>query len=179
MAKQTIGIGTIAGDGTGDVLRIAFDKVNDNFDELYSATGFQSVSDTTNTQTLTALTDNLISFSATPEENGGLTLMDSNAKITPVGLNDIIGVDFSFTGVVPVGTNLSLSVFLKVAGVNYRSTSQPIVKGAGLDDYFSASWILPVGASFLSNGGLIYVNPVVGMTIKNRYLSVTRIGKGK
>ncbi len=37
MAKQTINIGTVAGDGTGDPLRTALDKVNDNFDELYTA----------------------------------------------------------------------------------------------------------------------------------------------
>ena len=36
MAKQTINIGTTANDGTGDQLRSAFDKVNDNFTELYS-----------------------------------------------------------------------------------------------------------------------------------------------
>lgn len=37
MAKQTINIGTSANDGTGDPLRTAFDKTNDNFDELYLA----------------------------------------------------------------------------------------------------------------------------------------------
>jgi hypothetical protein len=36
MAKQTINIGTTANDGTGDPLRTAFDKINDNFTELYS-----------------------------------------------------------------------------------------------------------------------------------------------
>lgn len=36
MAKQTINIGTTANDGTGDQLRAAFDKVNDNFTELYT-----------------------------------------------------------------------------------------------------------------------------------------------
>ena len=35
MAKQTVGLGTTANDGTGDPLRTAFDKINDNFDELY------------------------------------------------------------------------------------------------------------------------------------------------
>ena len=41
MAQQTINIGTTANDGTGDPLRTAFDKINDNFDEIYgaSATG--------------------------------------------------------------------------------------------------------------------------------------------
>jgi len=36
MAKQTINIGTSANKGDGDPLRVAFDKVNDNFDELYN-----------------------------------------------------------------------------------------------------------------------------------------------
>ena len=37
MAKQVIGIGTTANDGTGDQVRVAFDKVNDNFTELYDS----------------------------------------------------------------------------------------------------------------------------------------------
>jgi hypothetical protein len=36
MAKQTIGIGSAANDGTGDPLRTAFDKTNDNFNEIYA-----------------------------------------------------------------------------------------------------------------------------------------------
>ena len=36
MAQQTINIGTTANDGTGDAARIAFDKVNDNFTELFA-----------------------------------------------------------------------------------------------------------------------------------------------
>ena len=39
MAKQVINIGTTANDGTGDPLRSAFDKVNDNFTELYDDDG--------------------------------------------------------------------------------------------------------------------------------------------
>jgi hypothetical protein len=35
MAKQTISIGTTANDGTGDPLRTAFTKVNENFTEVY------------------------------------------------------------------------------------------------------------------------------------------------
>lgn len=39
MAKQTVNIGAAANDGTGDALRTAFDKINDNFTELYAVTG--------------------------------------------------------------------------------------------------------------------------------------------
>jgi hypothetical protein len=36
MAKQTINIGQTANDRSGDPLRTAFSKVNDNFTELYA-----------------------------------------------------------------------------------------------------------------------------------------------
>lgn len=39
MSKQTINIGIVADDGTGDDLRSAFNKCNLNFTELYSGTG--------------------------------------------------------------------------------------------------------------------------------------------
>ena len=39
MAKQTINIGTSANKGDGEPLRTAFDKINDNFDELYLRVG--------------------------------------------------------------------------------------------------------------------------------------------
>ena len=39
MAKQVIGIGTTANDGTGDTIRSGGDKINDNFDEIYTLLG--------------------------------------------------------------------------------------------------------------------------------------------
>lgn len=39
MTKQLINRGTVANDGTGDDLRTASGKINDNFDEVYSALG--------------------------------------------------------------------------------------------------------------------------------------------
>ena len=39
MAKQVIGLGTTADDGTGDNLRDGMDKVNDNFGEIYTKLG--------------------------------------------------------------------------------------------------------------------------------------------
>lgn len=37
MAKQTVNIGSAANDGSGDSFRTGFDKINDNFTELYTA----------------------------------------------------------------------------------------------------------------------------------------------
>ena len=44
MAKQDLNIGAAPNDGTGDPLRDAMDKVNDNFGELYTALGGNTVS---------------------------------------------------------------------------------------------------------------------------------------
>jgi hypothetical protein len=37
MAKQTVNIGSFVGDPTADITRDAFDKINDNFNELYAS----------------------------------------------------------------------------------------------------------------------------------------------
>src|SRR5215467_5602313 len=39
MSQQIINIGTTPGDGTGDQARVAFDKCNQNFTELYAGVG--------------------------------------------------------------------------------------------------------------------------------------------
>lgn len=42
MAKQTINVGTLPNDGEGDPLRVAYQKVNSNFTELYDNTAMIS-----------------------------------------------------------------------------------------------------------------------------------------
>ena len=42
MAQQTISIGSTANDGTGDSLRVAFNKINSMFTELYGETAADS-----------------------------------------------------------------------------------------------------------------------------------------
>ena len=44
MAKLTVNIGTSANDRTGDNLRTAFNKINQNFDELYTTLGLDDKS---------------------------------------------------------------------------------------------------------------------------------------
>ena len=63
MAKQAIGLGSTANDGTGDSLRVGGDKINDNFDEIYTTFGDGSTLTpfTTGTSTLTNKTINLTS----------------------------------------------------------------------------------------------------------------------
>jgi len=179
MGKQTINIGTTANDGTGDALRTAFDKVNDNFDELYGVTGFISRFDAS-TIPVYGSTLNIMSITGTPEQNGGLALMDSNSWLTPLSLNDIIILDFAGTFITPAGSNhyVTVSLYVPSAG-NYRSQTIPLIKGSGNDDEFSVSWTLPVGATFLASGGYVVLDADVDLSVKNRYIQVTRIHKGQ
>ena len=64
MAKQIINIGASANDGSGDPLRNAFDKVNDNFNEIYFNFG--------NATTLTSIFDS----------NGNLDLYGKPHKVS-------------------------------------------------------------------------------------------------
>lgn len=64
MAKQTVNLGSSANDGTGDPLRTAFDKINDNFDELY----LYSTATADNNITITGNTI------ATDDTNGNITI---------------------------------------------------------------------------------------------------------
>lgn len=60
MAKQTINIGTSANNGTGDPLRTAFTKINQNFTELYNRPVFSgSYNDLTNKPTIPVDISNL------------------------------------------------------------------------------------------------------------------------
>lgn len=147
---------------------------------LLSETGWQSKVDTTNTQSLTAFTDNLISFTGTDASNGGLTLMNSVGKITPLKEGDCLSIDFafSFPSPSPSGTTDFYSIKLKVNGVVYRAQSTNILEKTGETNYASVSWTLPVEADFKTYGAEIFVNPNVAITISNRYLQVTRTHKG-
>jgi hypothetical protein len=83
MAQQTIGVGTVANDNTGDPIRDAFVKVNANFDELFTLTGDDSnlrVSDDATDITLTSAIVNggLI---LTPNGSGKVSL---NSAVTRV-----------------------------------------------------------------------------------------------
>ena len=70
MAKQTINIGTTANDGTGETVRSAFDKVNDNFTELYN----ERIKGLFSTATVDSSGNLIVDFS-----NGALSVaMDKN-----------------------------------------------------------------------------------------------------
>ncbi len=74
MSKQTINVGTNQDDGTGDNLRAAFVKVNENFTEVYTELGGTSLSNITFTgSTITTDTTNS-GIIIDPQGSGTITL---------------------------------------------------------------------------------------------------------
>lgn len=68
MSKQSINIGSAANDGTGDPLRTAFDKINDNFQEVYDKLGGDSLSNITHTGS--TITNTITNGDITIDPNG-------------------------------------------------------------------------------------------------------------
>ena len=64
MARQLVGIGSSANDGTGDTLRDGIDKVNDNFIEIYGKIGDGTTIGTFTTTGITSTGDFTIDGSA-------------------------------------------------------------------------------------------------------------------
>ena len=103
MAQQVINIGSAPNDGTGDPLRTAFDKCNDNFTELYSGGGgtgsvssvsvvaANGVSGTVSNPTTTpAIT--LTLGAITPATVNGITMLGaSSPQLTVIGTSAVQG----------------------------------------------------------------------------------------
>ena len=102
MAKQTVNIGVTANDNTGDPLRTAFDKLNDNFDEVYAAGPVG-----TNIQ----VSDNTI---ASTNTNGNIDLDPAGTgKVLvngPMDANGIVTLNSTVTGNVTPSSNVTYNI---------------------------------------------------------------------
>ena len=150
MAKQTVNLGTAANSGTGDPLRTAFDKLNDNFDEVYGnnfvthdmlndnivdydeiATRFKGeVSITTYTGKIDFDFSLGSIFKLGGDLTGQIVITPINYKagqvisIYPVKGDEIVGLD--------AGT--ASPVFYKLGGVDYDGTVDNMIQIECVDD---------------------------------------------
>jgi hypothetical protein len=95
MAKQSIGLGSVADDGTGDTLRVAGDKVNDNFDEIYTALGDGSTLTAPATTASPTFTGTIVG--ATLDLSGDLTVgddvsLDSDSAVLNFGADSEVSL---------------------------------------------------------------------------------------
>jgi hypothetical protein len=104
MTRQTINIGSTANDGTGDPLRTAFDKINDNFVELY---GSDSDATTFTNPTLVGAT-----MTANLDLNGNKIISATNGSITldpnGTGTIELVGAT-NITGTTTVSSTLNVT----------------------------------------------------------------------
>jgi len=104
MAKQTLGIGSTANDGTGTVLRDGGDLINDNFNEIYSKLGDGS---SLYALTFPDATDNVV------VRNASETLTN---KTIAIANNTISGTSLSISGDDSTAVNLTLGQDIKFEG---------------------------------------------------------------
>ena len=97
MARQTIGIGSSANDGTGDPLRDAFDKVNDNEAEIYNLWGNGTTLAVTGDVSVSAgavtIANDAVEQAMIADDAVGADQLASNAVVTASIVDDNITFD--------------------------------------------------------------------------------------
>ena len=149
MAKQTVSLGSSANDGTGDPLRTAFDKINDNFDELY----LYSTAATGNNITITANTI------ASDNTNGNIIL-------DPNGTGDIV---------VATGAELQLTDHIDNAVVHSDASGNLTMSTAFT---FDGTNVATTG-SVTINSRLKIENNIITTLITNDDIDINPAGTGK
>jgi hypothetical protein len=136
MARQGINIGSSANDGTGDPLRTAFDKINDNFVDLYGSDNnlntLDANLDVNNNQITTGVTNGDITvtpngtgsiklgamkFNGTTLSSDDSTQININENIQTTGTLNVTGAT-TLGSTLAVGTSLALATGATVTGID-------------------------------------------------------------
>ena len=108
MAKQTINVGTNQDDGTGDLLRAAFTKVNENFNEIYTELGGVSLSNI-------SMSGSTISTDTT---NSNLILDPNGTGAIQLNGNTTVTGTFGVTGATTLSSTLGVTGISTLAATN-------------------------------------------------------------
>jgi uncharacterized phage infection (PIP) family protein YhgE len=103
MSIQTINIGAVADDGTGDPLRTAFSKANDNFSNL--TTDINTVQANVNT-----VQSNVSSLTSS------LNTINSNVNTVQSNVTNILNGTTAFTGNIRIGAGINANNSIGTAG---------------------------------------------------------------
>jgi hypothetical protein len=127
MTRQIISIGTLANDGTGDTLRAAAQKINDNFAEVYAANVDPN----------------------TPATGAGtVTFTYTTTRLNPTAARNWAMPDGTFEGqvkkIVNIATNASYTITLtgSTFAIRGAQVAQPVIPAATLAtcEWYSGKW---------------------------------------
>ena len=200
MAKQTINIGTVAKDGTGDPIRTAFTKTNENATDLYNAHGWAYYRDggtTPATQVIgTTPVKLLIDGLGASSESGylpyairGISELWDTAidEITLIALGDSydirLDLDISAKSGLPTRIDLVLDIGATPDGTDGAGSVlivQKIINAAKTTPY-NISEAVPIFslATFLANNGSIWLSTDAGtVTVAGRGVYLNRTSAG-
>jgi len=155
MAKQTIGIGTTANDGTGDSIRVSFDKVNDNTNEVYTLFGDGS--------TLAISGDATVSAGALTIANDAITtvkVLDDNITTAKLADNAIITAKITDANVTAAKIADDSISFEKVDAE--FTTASTLTAGATVNVDFDAAQVFTLTPNASTTFNI--TNPKIGVT---------------
>ena len=130
MARQVINIGSSANDGTGDPLRTAFDKINDNFVELYGTDNDINTLDANLNVNTFAITTGVTNgdITITPNGTGGIKLGAMKFVGTTMSSDDSTQITIA-ENIQTTGT-LNVAGATTISGALSSSTSLALATGA-------------------------------------------------
>ena len=188
MAQQSVGIGSSANDGTGDPLRTAFTKINENFTELYAQSGMDTdkgIDINGNTITSTSTNEDIIidpngtgkvELAADVEIDNGLningatiTSLTTNGDITltPNGTGGVVIDSVKITENAIAATNTNDDLQLTAAGTGAVTIGVIRVSGSQIssDDSSAIQIKDTLQVDNMSSDDSASINVTSGMTI--------------
>lgn len=158
MAKQTVGIGSAANDGTGDPLRTAFDKVNDNFNEVYGNNFVTNAMLNDDIIDHDELADRYTARAASVTTSGATTLNWSSAAIFPVTMGgshtlnfdgykkgQVVDIIVSGAYTITLGTLTGTPAINQVGSGTYDNTTTNLIQVTCTDDDATPEFFYSVG----------------------------------
>lgn len=183
MAQQTI--------NATDNLNAGRIKINDNFTELYNATGWQQITDTTYTSglpltILSGVTGKLLTGTVTEINTQlptGVTTFWNNTtdKLMAVNNGDAFTLSLRFKAKMNVANGLA-DVGIDIGGSLNVISQETLVfsKGSGVEQRFDIDLSYFTGTTFITNGGDIEITPLNGdIDIYDIVMVIIRTHKGK
>ena len=169
MARQAINIGSSANDGTGDPLRTAFDKINDNFIELYGTDNDINTLDANlnvnNFQITTGVT------------NGDITVTPNGTGSIKLGAMKFVGTTMSSddSTQITIAENIQTTGTLTVDGATTLASTLGVTGAATLSSTLGVSGVTTLTTTNIDN---LTIQDNIISSASNADINITPGGTG-